>query len=282
MDGETTDDGWRGLPCGHRVRDPRQPHYCDLLGLDVALQDEHDWAAKALSLVAGGAPEATLGIVYFLGQHRVIEEAFHLAVRLARQAITLAKTGQGHLAATAIHMAAAQVGVATTAFGALEQLPVASFLAFREALSPASGAESEAFRLLEVYGGARLDSPRPGRSGDATTYAEYLSAPHARTRLLTRRVVEAATQYSLRDVAESADPRRPDEKAALEGAVRAYLSALDALRARHLEVVHKFIGGAVGTGKMADAVRLESVRAMAEGAKPEGCAHAPGLAGQAG
>ncbi len=143
------------LPCGHEVVDAQQTHYCDYLRLDAlaALQPADDELRH---------PDERL----FLTTHQAFELWFRQIIFDLRRAIAALDTDNVTLATSLTQRITRIVGLFAPMLHALETMTPADFFAFRAALAPASGSESQQFREIELLAGLRDPA-----------YLRYLQAP---------------------------------------------------------------------------------------------------------
>jgi tryptophan 2,3-dioxygenase len=132
------------LPCGHRVRDPEQTHYCSYLRLDqlLTLQPGPDEARH---------PEEHLFVV----THQSFELWFtQLRTDLPRVIAALDAGDAGH-AAWLMKRCTDVVRMFSPMMRVLETMTLGGFFAFRHHLVPASGGESGQWHEIELLSGAR-------------------------------------------------------------------------------------------------------------------------------
>ncbi|HEU0053293.1 MAG TPA: tryptophan 2,3-dioxygenase family protein [Longimicrobium sp.] len=189
------------LPCGHRVRDPGQTHYCTYLGLD-----------RLLSLQPGPEearhPEEHLFVV----THQSFELWFSQLITDLPRVIAAADAGDVGLATQLMKRCTDVVRMFSPMMRVLETMTLGGFYAFRHHLVPASGGESGQWHEVELLSGAREPELRrylelEPRPGDPTSpaigawtprLAELWDAPSVATAveaLFARRGVSPADVY---------------------------------------------------------------------------------------
>ena len=132
------------LPCGHRVNDPNQTHYCSYLRLDdlLRLQPTAEQVRH---------PDEHLFVI----THQTFELWFtQLRWDLPRIIEALERDDVG-LATWLAHRCTAILRMFSPMMRVLESMTPSDFYAFRAHLSPASGTESGQWHEIELLAGAR-------------------------------------------------------------------------------------------------------------------------------
>lgn len=137
------------LPCGHRVNNPAQTHYCSYLRLDELLRLQP-------TVEQVRHPDEHLFIV----THQTFELWFtQLRWDLERIIAALQRNDVGR-ATWLAHRCTAIVRMFSPMMRTLESMTPSDFFAFRAHLSPASGTESGQWHEIELLAGAREDAFR--------------------------------------------------------------------------------------------------------------------------
>lgn len=277
-------NGGHVLPCGHVALDPQQVHYCDyigLSGLEKVAAPHHQGVAREPC-----HPDERL----FVQIHQAIELKFMLHIDALRRAVrALGDDGVSEFSS----MMGRLTQLIKSYLGdmeALKTMPPASFAAFRDHLAPASGAESEAFRIIEVLSGLTATSPygepHPGcpftptfkavltrnlGKGHGLMEAQWWT-PRIEAALFEKSLTRAFTEalYShgfLKDPDGAAEEVRdviatiPKEHflAQIVVLLHSYERQFLALRVMHLVLARHQIGAAPGTGNTSGVSYLASV-----------------------
>lgn len=137
------------LPCGHRVNNPAQTHYCSYLRLDELLRLQP-------TVEQVRHPDEHLFVV----THQTFELWFtQLRWDLERIIAALQRNDVGR-ATWLAHRCTAIVRMFSPMMRTLESMTPSDFFAFRAHLSPASGTESGQWHEIELLAGAREDAFR--------------------------------------------------------------------------------------------------------------------------
>lgn len=190
------------LDCGHEVLDTEQCHYC------LYIQDN---LIKELS-----SPKDTLGQTrdfshpdefQFILVHQSCELSFKGYLFEAKRAITAIQEGQFEVASALIERCRSWTLIAARQLQHLvDYLTPEDFAFFREFLSPASGAESIRFRLIELITGIKPDSPYVAHRGHLYSFRQFLDRTptegigRPKTRWWTEEMTQVAQQATLRSV----------------------------------------------------------------------------------
>lgn len=237
------------LPCGHEVVDERQTHYCAYLALD---------ALTALQPTDGELRHADERL--FLTTHQAFELWFRQIIFELQRTIAALDAENIALATSLTQRITRIVGLFAPMLHALETMTPADFLAFRAALAPASGSESQQFREIELLAGLRdpayqrylqtpLATTADGNPVDQWTERvraawEARSLAEALRDLLARRGVTAADLYV---VAPAPNPH--GDLLLLAEALLDFDEAFAAWRYAHARMAERAIGrDASGTG----------------------------------
>lgn len=186
------------LPCGHRVADPGQTHYCTYLRLP-----------ELLRLQPGPGEARHPDEHLFVVTHQTFEVWFtQLRTDLPRVIEALERDDPG-LATWLMRRCTAVVKLFTPMMRVLETMTLGGFYAFRHHLVPASGGESGQWHEIEILSGAReaefrryLEAEPTGERPHAYLWNERLaemweaaSVASAAEALFARRGVSAADAY---------------------------------------------------------------------------------------
>lgn len=280
----TTEGNSTVLPCGHEVFDAAQTHYCEYVSLE-----------RLLALLQPNATGRAREFLHhdelqFVGVHQIAELGFaiHLhTLRAAIAAITEMPNGDSKRACTLLDRLIVWTRQHAAAVKVFHTMHPDDFGKFRDALAPASGAESIAFRMIEILSGIRPDSPYAENCGHAYTFREFLDrAPgpdpnEPKTRwwipafddlarevslaaafdsALVRAGVSLAIIYPL--YATDADPRWLWLRE-LADRVHVYDKAFVDYRYAHIAVAQAIIGKKPGTGHTSGVPYLLAVAATA-------------------
>ncbi|HEX6290186.1 MAG TPA: tryptophan 2,3-dioxygenase family protein [Herpetosiphonaceae bacterium] len=132
------------LPCGHHVAHDHQPHYCDYLRLSELLQLQPP--AEQLR-----HPDEHL----FVTTHQSIEIWFKQIIFELQRCIESLDSDNVGLAIWLIRRINRISAILTTTLQLMDSMAPSDFFAFRPYLAPASGAESQQFREIELLVGVR-------------------------------------------------------------------------------------------------------------------------------
>ena len=268
------------LPCGHEVLDPAQVHYCeyiqDPLIKELLLPKAPGGAARAYAhpdelqfiLVHQSCELSFAGCLYELERAVEAIEARHLPraaelVGRCRSWLLLAARQLQHL---------------------VDHLTPEDFAYFRVYLSPASGAESVRFRLVEIASGVRPDAPYVGHRGRYFTFREFLDRGPAegegrpKTRWWTPEMEARAARPTLSSAADELfglvglsqaeqvealgavwRGERGEERRQLAQALYGYERAVRAIRRVHLNAARRHVSESPGTGHTDGVLYLRSV-----------------------
>ena len=167
-----TEDGSRAttvLPCGHEVLDVNQVHYCEYIALEALLQLQEPFAGSARERDIGHHDERQFIVV-----HQVCELIFSQIIFELHTAIERLQDRDFLCAVARIDRATHWVKLASHVTKLLDTMTPVDFYMFRASLFPASGAESEAFRKIEVLAGMQAYSPYMATEHGTYTYRQSL------------------------------------------------------------------------------------------------------------
>lgn len=200
------------LPCGHRVRDPEQVHYCSYLRLDelLRLQPTPEQVRH---------PDEHLFVV----THQSFELWFSQLRWELRRIIAALEDDDVGFATRLAQRCTAILRMLSPMMRVLEGMTPTDFYAFRAHLAPASGSESGQWHEVELLAGAREERFRqhletelleePGQGMQSTLWtrrlAELWEAPSVASAceaLLERRSVSPAEIYREREGGGSRHP----------------------------------------------------------------------------
>lgn len=262
----TTEGNSTVLPCGHEVLDAAQVHYCEYISL-----------ASLLALLRPNAAVRARDFLHhdefqFVGTHQIAELGFaiHLhTLRAAIAAITEMPNGDSKRACALLDRLIVWTRQHANIVKVFHTMHPDDFDEFRGSLAPASGAESIAFRMIEILSGIRPDSPYAEDRRQTYTYREFLDrAPGSgqndpKTRWWIPAFDDLAHEVSLvagfdlavlragatLDVVYAADPEgRWLWLRELADRVHAYDRAFVEYRYAHIAVAKAIIGQKPGTG----------------------------------
>ena len=158
------------LTCGHTVLDPDQVHYC------TYIQDAHITALLEPKDQQGNPrthshPEE----FQFILVHQACELSFSGCLYELDRAISAIQDRDLNRASELVSRCRSWINIASRQLQHLvDHLTPEDFGYFRESLSPASGAESIRFRLIEIGMGIRPDSPYVTHRNTTYTYRQFL------------------------------------------------------------------------------------------------------------
>lgn len=258
------------LPCGHRVMDPRETHYCSYLKVSElrALQPAPEQLRH---------PDELLFII----THQSFELWFKEILFELERSRELMESGDARGAARLVRRVARIVTWFPQQQGILESMPAVSFFQFREKLVPASGLESEQFREIEILSGLReaeyrhfLSQPvgpapeEPKTAIWSERLAQRWEEPSLREaflRLLERRGTRLVELYRRED-----DPGQDLDLLGLAEALADYDQAFATWRFTHARLAERFLGATVeGTGYTTGVRYLDAVARMRQHFFPE-------------
>lgn len=273
------------LPCGHEVLEADQCHYCTYIQNDLIEElaipkDSH-----------GQAREFSHHDEFqFILVHQSCELSFKGYLYEAKRVISCLKQDQLIEAITFIERCRSWILIAARQLQHLvDHLTPEDFAFFREFLSPASGAESIRFRLIELITGLGPNSPYVSHRGRTFSFRDFLDrAPtqgpgRPKTRWWTEEMTQCASESSLktgfldylkRNAITSLNSLELDEHAVqacrdllvndtqVSKFARALVKlekALLAVRKMHLNAARKHISEEAGTGHTDGVLYLRSV-----------------------
>lgn len=171
MPEEQSEGPWR-LPCGHEVLKKDQTHYCSYIDLRVIIR-----RMAACEAVLRENPTGQ-GIhrdeVQFIVVHQSCEQLFELHIFELRGVIAEIQAGNYARATMLLNRVLRIINLYRSTMSLLNTMEPTDFMAFRRKLAPASGAESIAFRKIELLSGLREDSPYVKERGVKYCYREWL------------------------------------------------------------------------------------------------------------
>ncbi|MBM4290555.1 MAG: hypothetical protein FJ138_03245 [Deltaproteobacteria bacterium] len=268
------------LPCGHEVLDPEQVHYCEYI---------QDPLIKELLLpkAPGGAARAYAhpDEFQFILVHQSCELSFAGCLYELERAVEAIQGRDLPRAAALVGRCRSWLLLAARQLQHLvDHLTPEDFAYFRVHLSPASGAESIRFRLVEIASGVRPDAPYVRHRGRTFTFREFLDRGpvvgegRPKTRWWTSEMEARAARPTLSSAADAlfGVAGRPEEEqvAALSAvwrgergeearglaeALYGYERAVRAIRRVHLNAARRHVSESPGTGHTDGVLYLRSV-----------------------
>ena len=197
------------LSCGHEVLDPKQCHYCDYIqdGLIHELMKPKDSEGESRDF---SHPDE----FQFILVHQSCELSFSGYLYELKRAVSAIERDDYSTGIECIERCRSWILIAARQLQHLvDHLTPQDFAYFRDLLSPASGAESIRFRLIELSTGLRPDSPYVSHRGRMYTFREFLDRAPAegtgrpKTRWWTQAMSEAAEAPTLASVFAAAASR---------------------------------------------------------------------------
>ena len=270
------EDGWLALlrprlDCQHILLEPDQVHYCEYLSLGTLFSLVKPNAANAKRRDPLHPDEAL-----FVTVHQVFELLFaqHIFELLrVRDSLCENLFQDAHEILIRVIKLTRHYSLLMGLLGTMSR---DHFGMFRGKLAPASGFESEGFRLIEIYSGMREDSPYVVLNDKLYTYREFLDQPpstHRATCLWTPRMTQACSEGSIYDAFRRAltkhdvEPESvghlghllPRKVRSIALSLAAYEEALLGFRRAHRDIVEYQIGYQEGTARTAGVAYLDSV-----------------------
>ena len=197
------------LPCGHEVLDALQCHYCDYIQDELIeqLMVPKDASKKERSF---SHPDE----FQFILVHQSCELSFKGYLYELKRAVTAIEQDHLEAAAELVERCRSWILIAARQLQHLvDHLTPQNFAYFRDLLSPASGAESIRFRLIEITTGLKPESPYVSHRGQMYTFRQFLDRGPAlgvgrpKTRWWTASMTEAADHSTLRSALADAAVR---------------------------------------------------------------------------
>lgn len=169
---EETDRGTWILPCGHEVWDKDQNHYCDYINL-IPLRHRLEGTLPTAGILT--RPHLHPDEVLFITVHAAVEHFFSQMIFEVRRVIALIATEDAEAIRTLVQRIRSLSKLANETQQLLfKRFTTESFGQFRAHITPASGAESIQYRVIEILLGYREDTPHVETRGQAYTYREFL------------------------------------------------------------------------------------------------------------
>jgi len=262
--------GWN---CGHELLNPNQVHYCDYISLNPLLDLVLPHASSAKRREFETPDE-----VQFVVVHQIFELAFCLHQYELRRVIQALDGDDLELAVYLMKRIIQWTEMYSFLVRLLFTMTPGAFESFRELLKPASGAESEAFRAIELLSGIENDSVYAEDRDRQFSFREFLdrtpeqgkSKPKARW--WTENLSKIAKEENLAQSFNSLLTRRKtnlievltaldsfSDLRMLANLLYKYESVFIGFRRVHLFVVEYQIGQQGGTGHTSGALYLSSV-----------------------
>lgn len=132
------------LPCGHRLADPGQTHYCSYLNLN-----------ELLSLQPGPGQARHPDEHLFVVTHQAFELWFSQLLADLPRVIQSLENDDAGMATWLMGRCTAVVRMFSPMMRVLETMSLSGFFSFRQYLVPASGHESGQWHQVEILSGAR-------------------------------------------------------------------------------------------------------------------------------
>lgn len=273
---QSNEDVGTVLSCGHEVLDELQPHYCDYLSLVIREGFTDPFRGSS---VGEWREPASIDEEWFVRIHQNFENMFEHHIRLLRIGIECLRCDTPAYAEARKRLR--QVVALTKSYAplmvTLRTMDPKDFKQFRDLLVPASGMESERFRIIELLSGVKVDTPYGKCPGGVFSFKDFLNRDPVpgegkpKTRLWTKKLETVSQEpnladtfrsladtagYSPRDVVErSIQPLGEIAKLLVE-----YEKAFLLFRARHISVTGYQIGSKTGTGFSTGVEYLSYVR----------------------
>lgn len=249
--------------CGHQLLDPEQVHYCDYISLGVLEKGLQPFGLGEKSQ-AVRHPDEQL----FVGVHQACEILFLIHIQTLRESSRALREQQLERAKHLVVRLKELTRTSMEVMRLLLTMTPTDFKVFRGSLVPASGLESENFRVIEVLSGIEPDQEYGAdRDGRPFTFKQFLDrAPEPgvgrpKTRLWTPRLEAASKECSLRRaflrIGEEAKGGDVLEK--IKTALLRYEQCFKVWRIAHLKLVELQLGMAPGTGHTSGFSYLQSV-----------------------
>jgi tryptophan 2,3-dioxygenase len=248
--------------CGHDLQDPSQVHYCDYISLGSLLQLLVPHASSAQARGFAHPDE-----VQFLLIHQMFEIAFQLHIHELRRVIGNVSEGNFADASHGLERVTRLTRLYPSILSMMMTMTPGDFAQFRGKLSPASGAESEASRVIELLSGITEDTPYVSFGGRSYTFRQTLDqAPSAeegrpKTRWWTPHLSEVANEANLASCFEAQRLvySGTQDMGRLEEMLFEYDLSYRRYRLAHLGIAVHQIGTQAGTGHTAGGGYLRSV-----------------------
>lgn len=268
------------LPCGHEVLDPHQVHYCSYIQdpLIEELQRPKDARGEARDF---SHPDE----YQFILVHQSCEVSFSGCLYELERAVEAIEAQELIRASELVNRCRSWLLLAARQLQLLvDHLTPEDFAYFRVYLSPASGAESIRFRLIEVASGVHPNAPYVGHRGKMFSFKQFLDRPpmEGEGRPKTRWWTEAMQARSERPTLLSAfnalcglEGKSEDEVMCelravwlgergeghqkLADALYGYERSVRAIRRVHLNAARRHVNESPGTGHTDGVMYLRSV-----------------------
>jgi len=268
------------LPCGHEVLDRAQVHYCGYIQ-DPLLAE----LLKAKTPTGETREVSHPDEFQFILVHQSCELSFSGCLYEMERAISAIQSAELERATELVGRCRSWLLLAARQLQLLvDHLTPEDFAFFRGFLSPASGAESIRFRLIELASGVGPHEPYVGHRGHMFSFKQFLDRGpvegegRPKTRWWTPAMEERAAQPTLRTAFRALWAPEPlsDEEAsarltalwrgergaplkALAEALYDYERAVRAIRKVHLNAARKHVKETPGTGHTDGVLYLQSV-----------------------
>lgn len=264
---EKRDPPWTMLACGHQVYDPAQMHYCTYIGVAQLEKNLKPFERNLLH------PDEHQFIIV----HQRCELGFAEVLFEIEHIIALLKEEQYADANLLIARITGWMKAIIHDTAQLNTMPPANFLKFRDALMPASGAESIGSRLIEIRSGLDPDAIYTEVHGHRLTFRQTLDRRlgpgqhQPKTNWWTPQMEDATTKSSLwstfqevlaahgstlEDVYQSATHQHLRR---LAHSLSRYEKMFLAWRKTHRDLTHRQIGDAPGGGVSEGVKYLDAV-----------------------
>lgn len=267
-----TTDGWR---CQHELHDSGQVHYCTYIGLEslLALTVPFPGTDQARAFIHDDEPQ-------FQVVHQMIELGFANHIWTLARTIELIDDGEFTRAEAFVQRMIAWCSVYGNVMKVFATMRKENFDELVEHLVPASGAESEQHRIIELLSGLEPDDPYVNERGKDYTFREFLDRPpgpdkrEPKTRWWTPRLNEIAAGPTVRKSIRKAlaarsiaignaqteeVQREHPALVSLLGALVRYDKAFRAFRTVHVGVGRQQVGARPGSGHTSGVPYLASV-----------------------
>jgi tryptophan 2,3-dioxygenase len=254
--------------CNHELHDHNQVHYCDYISLEGLLGLLVPHAASEKRRAFEHPDE-----VQFLLVHQIFEVAFQLHIFELRRLISSLSEGDYKVSIHILQRIVGLTKVYPMILSLMNTMEPEEFAKFRDKLSPASGAESEASRVIELLSGINREAPYMSIHGRVLTFKQVLDQspaaddyrPRPKTRWWTANLEKVSQEPNLADTFEN-ELAKPEAKtgkdvelARIADLLYQYDLAYRRYRLTHIGVVIRQIGDQAGTGHTDGASYLRSI-----------------------
>jgi tryptophan 2,3-dioxygenase len=187
--------------CLHEILDPEQTHYCEYINLGTLLNSANPNSGTNKERDFIHIDEAQ-----FVAVHQMIEIGFNFHIQTLKQLIGVIEMEDYQFAIKLTDRLAIWCKIYSNIMSAFSTMDPQDFATFRDQLTPASGAESEQFRSIEILSGIQPNDQYATSRGVEYTYREFLDRPpeqgigKPKTRWWTKRLSELSCGQTVRKV----------------------------------------------------------------------------------